>query len=344
MIKKYWKIILVLIIVVLLAGGVYYKFYGRTESATRDKIDERLVMEVKKGNIEKTIPGEGYLQPVNSANLSFPARSGSTRIKNIYISEGDMIEKDQLLMELNETEVRLKYMRSQNNYNRVKINGSSSEIKEAELELELAEEELNNMKLRAPLAGIITDIYVEEGDYYTSGDVAVIKDTSRFEVEVNIEESDIPEIEQGQLVKMTLQSLPGKTITGRVIEIANEAVNESGTVTLPITVRLDEVDYDIKLGCSAQLDIIVGRAGEHIIIPITAISQRNGRNVVFKVVNGETEPVQVETGISDGLRIAIISGLKPGDNILINTYSQRSDFQMPDGQQSRIPGVMGGRR
>lgn len=341
MIKKYWKVILIVVILLVVIGGVYYKFYYSNESTTQEKIDPKMQMEVKKGNLKKKIATEGYVEAVNKENLSFPARSsGSTKIEKIYIEEGDRVEKGQLLMELDKAEARLNYIKKKNIYNRAKINKSKNEIEEAKLDMELASSNLENMELKAPSSGIITEIYVEEGDYYTSGDAATVKDISRLEVKVNIEESDIPELELGQKAEITLKSLPGKTIAGEVVELEDEADNSGGIVTLPVTVLLEKVDYDIKLGCSAELDIIVGELKNQIIIPITAIITKNGRDFVMKVENDSSKQVPVETGLSNGLQVAVLSGLKPGDIIMRNTYSQNvSDRgEAPSGGMMRMGG------
>lgn len=345
MIKKYWKLIVIIILVLATAGGVYYKFYYQSEAAGQEVINPRMVVEVKKGSLEKTIAATGYVAPIEEKNLSFPTRSsGSTKIKKIYVEEGDRVEEGQLLMELDKTEAKLNYIKAQNAYNKAKINGSNSEIEEARLNLELAREELENMELTAPFDGVITDINVEEGGYYTSGTAATIIDNSRLEVEVSIEESDIPNVKLGQKAVVTLESLPGKVITGQVVEIADQAENNSSIVTLPVTVLLDNSDYDIKLGVSAELDIIVGKVENQVVVPITAVINQNGREFVIKVDDeGRQQLIPIKTGLSNGLKIAVESGLQPGDKIIVNTYQQAlKEGIMPQPQANRPAGFMPG--
>jgi len=344
MLKKYGKVIII-VVVLLIIGAFYYSYSSRSETSTQNTIDPRMVMEVQKGNVRKTIIAEGFIEPVDEEDLTFPSRSGgSVKVKKIYVQEGEKVEEGQLLMELDETEARLNYLQRENAYNRARINGSRNEIEEARLNLELAKNELENLDLKAPFSGIITDIYLEEGSYYTSGVAATIKDVSRLQVEVNIEESDIPIIEIGQPVEVSLPSLPDIKLSGRVHKLGNEADNTSSIVTLPVTVLLDEVDYDIKLGVSAELDIIVGEVKDKVVIPITALVNDRGQDAVVKVIDGKTRQVPVETGLTDGLNVAIESGLEPGDKILINTFRQAPDYGNSSGN-IRMGGVfMGGPR
>ncbi len=68
------------------------------------------------------------------------------------------------------------------------------------------------------------------------------------------------------------------------------------------------------------MEIIVNEVKDEIVIPAAAVFSRAGRDYVVKVADGEMDEVPVETGPTDGLRIAIMSGLDVGDEILVNTY------------------------
>lgn len=343
MIKKHWKISLVILIVLLLAVFFLRANY-RSETTTNITIDPQMLMEVKKGTVRETIAAEGFIEPINEENLTFPAKSsGSVKIDKIHVSEGERVEEGQLLIELDKTEARLNYIQRQNAYNRAKINGSQNEIEEARLNLELVENNLVNLDLKAPFSGIITDIFLEEGGYYSSGEVATIKDTSRLQVEVSVMESDLPIIKIGQPVEVTLISLPNVKLKGVVHKIGEEATNERATVAIPVTVLLEEMDYDIKLGVSAQLDIIVDEMRDKVVVPITAILSKEGKDFVIKVVDGETKEISVETGLSDGLNIAIESGLEVDEEILINTFQYIPGYGL-EGSPSGGAVFMGGPR
>lgn len=352
--KRKW--IIVILVVIIAAVVLSYRYYfNNTSSTSQQTIDPRMLLGVKNSNIEKTIAAEGFIEPVDEEDLSFPSKSsGSFKVKKIYVKEGEGVEKGQLLMELDETEARLNYLEKENAYKRSQINGSKNDIEEAKLNLELASFELDNLDLKAPFAGIITSIDIEEGSYYSSGDVATIKDTSRLQIKVDIEESNIPIVELGQEVRVTLNSLPDKELKGKVVELGDEADNDSSIVTLPVTVLLDKVDFDIKLGVSAELDIIVAQVKGQVVIPITAIFTENGEDFVMKYQDDKLEKTAVETGLSSGMRIAILSGLKTGDRILVNTFKQslelssetEEDMEDPRGGRGGFggPGMMGGGR
>ncbi|MFP4017606.1 MAG: efflux RND transporter periplasmic adaptor subunit [Halanaerobiales bacterium] len=308
MIKKHWKVLL-LVILLVLAGIYYFNFRSTNQRASQQTIDPGMIMEVERDSLQQTISAEGFIQARDTEDLNFPSSSGSVKVKKIYVSEGDRVEEGQLLMELDETEAELNYIQRENAYKRAQINGSNNEIREAKLNYQLAEDRLENLKLMAPFSGIITDIYLKEGSHYTSGDAATIKDVSRLEVEINIDESDLPTIELGQQVVLTLPSIPDIELTGEVSELGDEADNSNSVVNIPVSVLIEENDYPIRLGVSASLEIITGEISDKVVVPVTAVINNNGQDTVIKVVDGETEEVAVETGLTDGLRIVIESGL-----------------------------------
>ncbi|MFI5358922.1 MAG: efflux RND transporter periplasmic adaptor subunit [Halanaerobiales bacterium] len=318
MIKKYWKLIAVVLVIILAFLFVRSRFLAKGPELA--VLRPGMTIKAEKGTVRETISAEGFIEPIHAEKLNFPARTGSVKVEKIHVKKGDYVEEGQLLIELDKTEARLSYLQRENAYNRALINGSRNEIEEARLNLELVKNNLANLDLRAPFAGIVTDIYLEEGSYYTSGDAITIKDISRYQIEVSVDESKIPIVKTGLPVEVTLISLPGVKLTGVVSEIGNEANNAYATVTIPVKVLLDEIDYDIKLGVSAQVEIIVNEVKDEIVVPATAVFSRAGRDYVMKVVDGETVEVPVETGPTDGLRIAIMSGLEEGDEILVNTY------------------------
>jgi multidrug efflux pump subunit AcrA (membrane-fusion protein) len=142
---------------------------------------------------------------------------------------------------------------------------------------------------------------------------------------------------------VTLISLPGVKIGGVVHKLGDEASVSGASVTLPVTILLEEVDYDIKLGVSAQLDIIVEEVKDKVVVPVTAVFTKGGRDYVVKVSEGRNEEIAVVTGLSDGLNIVIESGLEPGDEILVNAFNYAPDYGSPGGMGG--PGFfMGGRR
>lgn len=344
--KKKW--FLWIIIILVLGTGSFFGFnYWQSKSETEansgnqiKSVDLASVIEVKLGNIKKTVSTSGYIKPENEVYLSFATTGteGGT-VEKILIKPGEVVERGQELVKLEDKQERLNYLSAKNEYELAKISGSSSQIEEKNLKMEVALDKYESKTLKAPFSGKIVDIFVEEGDFIEgSQDVVYLIDDSSYEVEVSISEVDCLKVEVGQKVEIELDFLEGQLFNGTVAEVAEYAKAESGVVTVPVTLRMDEVSPYFKPGFSATAEIIVDSVEDAIVVPVTAISERNQRSIVLKVEGTKATPTPVKTGISDGFYQEIVEGLQEGDRIVVNNYQ----VNISADSQRGVFGGMGG--
>ncbi len=322
-------------IVVLLAIGSYsgYDYLKqKNNSATgsdilAEEIDLDTAVEVKKGTIRETVSTSGYISPENEIYLSFSS-TGTTggTVEEIFVEVGDIVEEGNELVKLEDKQERLNYLRAKNEYELAKISGSPSQIEEKKLAMEVAFDNYESKTLKAPFTGKVVDIFVEEGDYVEGYDnIVYLIDDSSYEVKVSISEVDCLKVEVGQKVEIELDILKEERVfNGRVTEVAEYARAESGVVTVPVTIKMDEVSPIFKPQFSATGEIIVNFAENVLTVPVTAISQNNGRSIVLKVEDKKAAPTPVKTGISDGYYQEIVEGLEEGDKIIVNNYQLNS--------------------
>ncbi|MFO7815188.1 MAG: efflux RND transporter periplasmic adaptor subunit [Halanaerobiales bacterium] len=313
------KILLTALVILVIAGGYfgYNNYYISNIADQNQQINENNTMEVTTGSMKKTIPVSGNIFPIEEHGLSFSTQG---TVSSVKLEEGETISKGDILIELKNNKEKLELVRAENNYENLQINGTENAIEEARLNYEIAEENLKETQLKAPYSGVVTELLVQKGDYINSGQkVATLIDNTNYEVDAKIDESELADLEIGQDVEISMEALPGLELTGQLTEISSKAESTSGVVTVPITVLIDSVNNSFKPGLSADMDIIVKVVNDEIIIPVTAIVNREGKKLVQKVVDEETEMVEVETGLTDGLRIVVQSGLKAGEEIIANS-------------------------
>jgi multidrug efflux pump subunit AcrA (membrane-fusion protein) len=342
--KKKWLIVGVIIIVVIIALFVGSKFLNKTseEELTEQKIKitPQMITSVERGDLKKTVSTSGYLQPADEKALTFGLNG---EIEEILISEGKRVTEGEALVRLEKSQQELNYLRAKNTYELIKTSGSESEINEQELNFQIAKKNLEDTTLKAPFSGLITNVSVKLGDYIGSGsEVAYIIDDSSYEIEVAVNEIDSLEIEVGQEAIIILDAFPGREFSGRVREIHNYTQNISGVVTLPVTVQLDKADKQFKPGFSALVEIIIGKAEGELLVPISAILDRKGQQMVVKVVDNKPEFTPVKVGFSDGVYTAIEEGLAEGEEIVINVYEFAKAGSKNNATQIGIPPGMGG--
>lgn len=159
---------------------------------------------------------------------------------------------------------------------------------------------------------------------------------------VNVDELDILSVEKDQSATVTLDALENEQYAGTVTKISNTASAGSGSTKyeVEITVPMDE---NMRIGMSASAAIQVSSAEDTLILPMTALQQRGDETFVYTQkgddgnLSGETA---VETGLSDGQNVEIVSGLNEGDEVYYTRAAANKDESLNEGFS--FPGGMGG--
>jgi len=350
--KRKWMI--GIFVLLILGAGAYWGIdyfqqkndFQASNGILAKDIDLDAAVEVTTGSIRETVSTSGYIQPENSTYLSF-ASTGTTggTVEEILVKTGDMVEKDQALVKLEDKQENLNYIKAKNEYELAKISASPSTIEEKQLTMEVALDNYESKTLKAPFAGKIVKIFIEEGDFIEgTDDVIYLIDDTSYEVEVPVSEVDCLKIEVGQDAEIELDILEDKVFLAKVVEVAEYANESSGVVTVPVTLRMENVSPYFKPGYSSTAEIIVEQVEDAIRVPITALTEGNRGRLVLKVEGEQVVPTPVQTGISDGYYQEITEGLAVGDRIIINNYQMDEENTAGgfSGQRMLMGGGMSG--
>lgn len=315
----------IIAVVVLMAGFGVYAIRGRVADVGV-RPGARLTagdpvfatIPVQRRDIVHTITATGNVQPARQVDLRF-SRAG--RVQDVRVAVGDRVEAGQLLVTLDNREQELAYFRARNAYEVALIDAAPNTVLEREIDMELAKDALEQTYLRAPFDGIVTEVAVEPGQSVGSSDIVVqLVDDSSFQVRVAVDELDIARVHEGQRVDIRLDADPGRVRPG-VVEHVSMVANTSGSVvTVPVIVRFLETDEFLRPGYTATLQIIVAEARGVPVVPVEAIFEEGGMRSVTKVTDGEPQRVPVQTGLSDGVWVEIVSGVEPGDQVVALNY------------------------
>jgi multidrug efflux pump subunit AcrA (membrane-fusion protein) len=121
---------------------------------------------------------------------------------------------------------------------------------------------------------------------------------------------------------LTILSLDGWQTDGKVSYIAPAADNSNGVVTYAVRVSFPDNDPKVKVGMTADLDIVTARKDDVLLVPNTALLPKGaGRVVQVPMTDAQGRPttpreVEVTTGLSDGTMTEILSGLNEGDQVI----------------------------
>ena len=199
-----------------------------------------------------------------------------------------------------------------------KIEAQNAVVNQMLASVQTAEIALEKTTLKAPFAGIVTEISTEEGEIVSASmPVTSLISSNNFELTVNISESDIQEISLEDIATVIFDAYDDTTFTAQVVRIAPNANIVEGVRVFEVTMQFTEKDDRILSGLSADIDILAAERKNVIAVPTRAIAEREEGKFVRTWDGTTLKHLPVETGLrgSDGLT-EIISGLSEGTEII----------------------------
>ena len=176
-----------------------------------------------------------------------------------------------------------------------------------------------------------------------------IASATEASVSINVDELDILSVKEGQTATVTLDALDGQEFEGTITEVSNEASSGSSSAKYPVTITFEK-NEDMLLGMSASATIHVNEAEDAVLIPVDALQEKGNSTFVYTEKDSDgnlSGEVEVETGISNGTQVVIISGLEEGDTVYYlkaESSDTNSGQNMPGGMegQGSMPDMNGG--
>ena len=200
-------------------------------------------------------------------------------------------------------------------------NGPDPEVKaKLELQLKLAEKQLEARTIKAPFDGTITALNYNLGDMVSAGSPAAqIADLSELFVDVPISEVDIPQIKAGQEAELVFDAYFDQTFYGKVVEVATVGVNTAGIVNYTVTIQLDSEHDGIKPGMTVGVNILVEEKPNTYTVPAESVVSRNGNYYVYVLRDGIPVEVEVEIGAYSSRKIEVLQAdIQDGESILLS--------------------------
>ncbi len=189
--------------------------------------------------------------------------------------------EQQLTSETAYTNARFAYENSEANHR-----ASQAQVKTARARLEKAQDNLTKTSIKAPMDGVITYLSAEVGEIaqgqtsYTQGKTLMtVSDLSVFEVDVEVDESEIAKLHLGQSADIIVDAFRDTVFEGTVVEVGNSAIisgqgTEDYTTGFKVKVRFAETDAAIRPGMSATVDITTDEAVDVLLVPYASIVTR----------------------------------------------------------------------
>ncbi len=221
---------------------------------------------------------------------------------------------------------------------KAKIELAKQQVAASESRIAVAQQAVDNCTIRAPFAGIVVskDAQVGEmvspnsaGGGFTRTGIATIVDMKSNEIEVDVNESYIARVENGQQVTATLDAYPDKPIPSKVRTVIPTADRQKATVKVRITIiNLEKYnfilpDMGVKVAFleneqPAAKDKAKDKGPQAVaFIPKGAVRSDSNASFVFLIRDGKVERRAVSLGMDRGTEVAILAGVSPGDSLVV---------------------------
>ncbi len=240
-------------------------------------------------------------------------------IKNLELELAQQsLELTQLTLEL--AEQSLEQARHSEKLAQQSVEQEQRSLVETRQSLALAQKQLSEATLTAPFDGVVARVDVDEGDSVSATTtIAYFVDLASLELEVEVDEIDIPSVKLGQRAIISIDALPGVELEGEVTFIPPMSREEPGLVLYDVKIGFDVPQgFELRGGLSATADIVIDEHNNVLLVPDQAIKlDSQGNTIVMVLVNEVTQEREVVTGISDGSHTEILGGLAEGEVIVI---------------------------
>jgi HlyD family secretion protein len=210
-----------------------------------------------------------------------------------------------------------------------KLKQARAQVMQSQASLKQLEEQLSYTTIGAPMDGVILSRDVEIGDAVSSilvlGSTATLVmtegDTSEVYVQGKVDEADIAHVYMGQPARIKVESFRDRLFYGKVTKIAPMGVEKDNVTTFEVRVSINNPGGELKANMTANAEILMDEHKGVLTVPENAVSYDSQKNASVQIPDKNQKDgwrkVPVTVGLSNGSVTEVISGLKEGDQVVL---------------------------
>lgn len=210
-----------------------------------------------------------------------------------------------------------------------KLRQAQAQVSQAKAQLAEREEEYRNSTIVSPLDGVVLSRDVENGTAVSSilvlGSsatlVMTLGDTREVYVKGKVDESDIGKVSLQQPARIKVESYKDRTFSGKVTKISPMGVEKDNVTTFEVRVSIDNAKGELKSQMTANAEIVLDEHKGVLMIPEASLIYDKDRKASVEIPdpNGKDgkKKIPVTVGISNGSKTELLSGLKEGQQVVL---------------------------
>lgn len=319
------------------------------------------------GKIEKMMVQEGqwiekgrpFLQLEQQAFLAqrdqwaAQLRSAETSVRQAEVSLADVRNRLERAKKLSQegifTDQQLEDAQLQEKSAMLRLEETHQSVEQARANLTKAQDDLSKTTIFAPLSGRVIELNAEEGEVVVSGTmnnpgsvIGVIADMSELLATVDVDETEIVNVELDQDAVLKVDALPSREYHGKVVEVGSSGFSRAAqpdVTFFKVKILLDQVDDSLRARMSVRAEIKTEKHEDAWVVPIQAVVEREEKTgdgagepvkVVFVIEGGKARKIPVATGLSDETHVELTEGAAPGLQVITGPYRTLRDLEEGD--------------
>ncbi|MDD4636049.1 MAG: efflux RND transporter periplasmic adaptor subunit [Bacteroidales bacterium] len=313
---------------------------GTQVSGIIDKIYVDFNSVVKKGQLIAELDKEVLLSELSSVNADMGSAKTEYEYQKKNFERTEQLYKKELVSETDFETASYTYQKAKNAYEKSKFN------------VEKAKRNLSYAMIKSPIDGVVISRAVDEGQtvaasYSTPTLFTIANDLSKMQVVANVDEADLGEVKEGQRVSFTVDAYPNDVFEGIVTQVRLEATTTSNVVTYEVIVNAPNPELKLKPGLTANISIYTTEKKGILLVPakafrftptkevlgenteIVPVEQKDGKDSAKHVIwqkNGNVfQAKNVVVGKSNGVSTEILSGLKEGEEVIVEVTASSGE-------------------
>lgn len=328
--KKWW---LLLIALAVIGGGFWF---WKSRSSAQESIK---TTKPEMSDVRQVLSFSGRVDAHQRVSMFF---AGGGKLTYVGAKEGDAVKKWQTLANVDRRALEKTLEKQLSLYqterwtyenavdDRENRTLSEEERREAEqdqfslqrsvLDVELKSIAIDDTRISTPIAGILVSAPRQVvGGQLTVSDRYEVVDPTTLYFRLLVDEVDIDQVKIGQEATVRLDSRPEQPLKAVVEKIAYQGVETSTGTVFPVELRfVDAVNIqDQRVGMNGDADLLLAEVKNVMTLPLSALSTKDGKQVVQLLVQGKPQDREVQTGLENDDKVEITSGLSLDDQVVL---------------------------
>jgi len=343
------KIVIALVLLSAVAGGTFWWRHAHREKPVQILAAE----EVKSGTVRKVLEETGIVKSQVGAIVKIGARATGT-IERMLVKVGDRVRKNQLVAVIDSRELRAqvaqaeaRLAQSQAQYDYLEANAKRLEsllaagfvsrdeaqnarqkaeaqrlqIATDRADLQALQVRVSYTSIRSPIDGVVSQVTAQEGETIVAGlqvaNLITVLDTSRLEMWVYVDETDVGQVVHGQKVEFRVDAYPGRIFEGEILTIYPEPEIRDNIVYYKALVAISREQAELlRPEMTTQVQIVVETRDDVLLIPNNALKWVDDHQVVFaRGADGTVRRVSPKLGLAGITHTEVVEGLQEGEEV-----------------------------